>query len=89
MFALMLSDDTIATLEQHATACDEARAALEDALDDAEQAGSLDDAVAVFAREAATGSLRFVDAEENGVDSVTDLSRPASVIVSRDGGAIL
>lgn len=40
----MLSDATIASLEEHAAACDEARAALEDALDAAEQAGSLDEA---------------------------------------------
>ena len=37
----MLSDDTIATLEQHAAACDAARAALEDALDTAEQTGEI------------------------------------------------
>lgn len=40
----MLSDDTIATLERHAAACDDARAALEDALDEAERAGTLDTA---------------------------------------------
>ena len=38
----MLSDDTIATLEQHVDACNAACAALEDALDDAEAAATTD-----------------------------------------------
>jgi hypothetical protein len=40
----MLSDEVVNELEQHVQACDEARSALEDALDRAASAGSQDDA---------------------------------------------
>jgi hypothetical protein len=62
----MLSDDTIATLEHHATACDAARSALEAALDDAEEAGSLGDdtlrPVAVALKEWRDAQQAFMDA---------------------------
>lgn len=62
----MLSDNTIATLERHAVACDDARATLENALDTAEQAGTLDEdtlrPVAVALRDWRDAQQAFMDA---------------------------
>jgi hypothetical protein len=69
----MLSDDTIATLEQHATACDEARSALEAALDDAEQAGALDDDVL---HPVAVALADWRDAQQAFMDAVEQSEAP-------------
>jgi len=47
-------------------------------------AGALDDAVAVFSRDGATGRLTFVEIQMNGVGSVAGLDYPAAVMVSPD-----
>ena len=47
--------------------------------------GSLDDAVAVFSRDAATGALTFVEAQFDGVGGVDGLNFVTSVAVSPDG----
>jgi DNA-binding beta-propeller fold protein YncE len=48
-------------------------------------AGPGDDAVAAFARDAASGALQFVEAERDGVGGVDGLDSAASVAVSGDG----
>ena len=48
-------------------------------------AGSLDNAVAVFARDAATGKLSFIEVQREGVNGVTGLSRARALTVSPDG----
>ena len=47
--------------------------------------GDSDDAVAVFSRNSATGSLTFVEVHKDGVDGVDGLSGASSVTVSPDG----
>ncbi|NBB74296.1 MAG: hypothetical protein GVY35_11535 [Bacteroidetes bacterium] len=69
----MLSDDTIATLEQHAAACDAARAALEDALDTAEQSGALDDDTL---RPVAAALKEWRDAQQGFMDAVAASEAP-------------
>lgn len=69
----MLSDDTIAALEQHATACDEARAALEEALDAAERAGTLDDNTL---RPVAKALKTWRDAQQAFMDAVERSEAP-------------
>jgi 6-phosphogluconolactonase (cycloisomerase 2 family) len=44
-----------------------------------------DDAVAVFDRDSATGQLRFVEVQKNGVGTVTGLDGARSATVSPDG----
>lgn len=58
-------------------------------------ASAASDAVAVFARDATTGRLRFLEAEVDGVDDATDaggapvaLDQPAAIVVSPDGGQV-
>jgi 6-phosphogluconolactonase (cycloisomerase 2 family) len=48
-------------------------------------AGSTDNAVAVFSRDATTGSLSFVEAQKNGVAGVNGLTGASGVAVSPDG----
>ncbi|MEM7049881.1 MAG: beta-propeller fold lactonase family protein [Acidobacteriota bacterium] len=47
-------------------------------------AGQDDQALAVFAREATTGSLTFLEARVDGSDGVSGLTQPYSVAVTRD-----
>ena len=47
--------------------------------------GSRDDAVAVFRRDAATGTLSFVEAQKNGVAGVEGLTFARAVALSPDG----
>jgi len=47
--------------------------------------GSTDNAVAVFSRDATTGSLSFVEAQKNGVAGVHGLTEASGVAVSPDG----
>src|SRR5262245_52514819 len=47
--------------------------------------GAGDDAIAVFARDAATGALEFVEQQKNGVAGVQGLSVPEGLVVSPDG----
>src|SRR2546425_1226961 len=48
-------------------------------------AGSLDDAVAVFGRDATTGKLTFVEAQREGANGVTGLAGARAVTLSPDG----
>jgi len=47
--------------------------------------GNLDNAVAVFARDATTGALTFAEVQRNGIGGVDGLDRANSVAVSPDG----
>jgi len=47
-----------------------------------------DDAIAVFARDAGTGELAFVEFEQDGVAGVDGLGAAAAVVVSPDGGHV-
>jgi 6-phosphogluconolactonase (cycloisomerase 2 family) len=47
--------------------------------------GDADDAVAVFARDAGTGALDFVEAERDGVGGVDGIDGPLALAVSGDG----
>jgi len=69
----MLSDDTIATLDRHAAACDEARAALEAALGDAAQAGTLDEETL---RPVAHALADWRDAQQAFMDAVAQSEAP-------------
>jgi 6-phosphogluconolactonase (cycloisomerase 2 family) len=51
-------------------------------------AGGTDDAVAVFSRDVATGTLTFVDMEQDGIDGVDGLDGAHSVAISPDGGHV-
>jgi 6-phosphogluconolactonase (cycloisomerase 2 family) len=51
-------------------------------------AGAADDAVAVFARNGATGALTFVEAQQNGVGGVAGLRGAFSVATSPDGAHV-
>jgi 6-phosphogluconolactonase (cycloisomerase 2 family) len=51
-------------------------------------AGLLDNAVAVFSRDAGTGELTFVEAEFDGAGGVNGLAGANSVAVSPDGGHV-
>ncbi len=51
-------------------------------------AGYSDDAVAVFARDAATGQLSFIEAVKDGVGGVDGLNGAQSVTVSGDGAHV-
>jgi cysteine-rich repeat protein len=48
-------------------------------------AGTQDDSVAVFARDAASGALSFVELKRDQTDDVTGLAGPTAVAVSPDG----
>lgn len=48
-------------------------------------AGLNDDAIAVFARDGATGALDFVEFERSGVGGVTSFDGPSGIAVSPDG----
>src|SRR5437667_393486 len=48
-------------------------------------AGSLDDAVAVFGRDATTGKLTFVEAQREGANGITGLAGARAVTLSPDG----
>ena len=48
-------------------------------------AGSLDNAVTVFARDAQSGKLAFIEVQQEGVNGVTGLLRARAVTVSPDG----
>jgi len=50
--------------------------------------GGSDNAVAVFSRQAATGALRFVEAQRNTIAGVAGLAGGASVAVSSDGANV-
>ncbi len=50
--------------------------------------GSHDDAVAVFARDATTGALTFIEAEKNGIGGVEGLKLARSVAISPDGSNV-
>ncbi len=50
--------------------------------------GSSENAVAVFARDAGTGGLTFVEAEKNGVGGVEHLIGAAGIAVAPDGGHV-
>lgn len=52
-------------------------------------AGSNDDGLAVFARDAATGSLTFLQAFHEGVGGVDGINGPADVAVTPDGTHVL
>jgi 6-phosphogluconolactonase (cycloisomerase 2 family) len=47
--------------------------------------GEADDAVAVFARDAGTGALSFVEAERDGVGGVDGIDGPLALAISDDG----
>jgi 6-phosphogluconolactonase (cycloisomerase 2 family) len=47
--------------------------------------GEADDAVAVFARDAGTGALTFVEAERDGVGGVDGIDGPLALAISDDG----
>src|SRR6185295_8185543 len=51
-------------------------------------AGSLDDAVAVFSRNASTGKLTFVEFKKDGVGGVDGLARARGIAVSPDGRTV-
>src|SRR5439155_884242 len=51
-------------------------------------AGSLDNAVAVFTRDAGSGKLTFVEAQEEGQNGVVGLTRARAVAVSPDGANV-
>jgi len=51
-------------------------------------AGRADDAIAVFARDPATGALTFVEQEKDGVGGVDGLDLVGAVAVSPDGGNV-
>jgi 6-phosphogluconolactonase (cycloisomerase 2 family) len=51
-------------------------------------AGELDDAVAVFRRDPATGLLTWLHRRRDGLGGVTGLDRVTAVAVSRDGGYV-
>jgi poly(3-hydroxybutyrate) depolymerase/6-phosphogluconolactonase (cycloisomerase 2 family) len=50
--------------------------------------GYTDDAVVVFARDAATGKLGFVETQRNGMGAVNGLGGPTAVAVSPDGANV-
>jgi 6-phosphogluconolactonase (cycloisomerase 2 family) len=50
--------------------------------------GSTDDAVAVFARDAATGALTFVELARNGVGGVAGLDEPSQLVVAPDDASV-
>src|SRR5262245_3928000 len=50
--------------------------------------GAADNAIAIFARDAATGALAFVEQVKNGVDGVQGLSIPEDLVVSPDGSNV-
>jgi 6-phosphogluconolactonase (cycloisomerase 2 family) len=50
--------------------------------------GSTDDAVALFARDASTGALTFIESQKNGVNGVDGLKFARSVAVSPDGSFV-
>src|SRR5262249_37926604 len=50
--------------------------------------GALDDAVAVFSRNAGTGALTFVEVKKDGVGGVDGLKSASSVVVSPDGAHV-
>mgnify|MGYP006270093095 FL=1 len=81
-----LSDDTLAALESHVETCDDARDALEDALDAAEAQGLSDDTlrdVADALRTWRSAQQQFMDAV--AASEVTDLSM-ASLLLKNDTG---
>src|SRR5262245_2596755 len=47
--------------------------------------GSGDDAIVVFARDAATGALQLIEQHKNGVNGVQGLNLPEGLVVSPDG----
>ncbi len=51
-------------------------------------ASQVDDAVAVFARDAETGALTFVEDQRDGVDGVNGLDVAVDVAVSADGASV-
>jgi 6-phosphogluconolactonase (cycloisomerase 2 family) len=51
-------------------------------------AGNTDNALAVFARDATTGKLTFIEAKINGSDGVTGLGGASSVAISPDGTSV-
>ena len=51
-------------------------------------AGSLDNAVAAFTRDAGSGKLTFVEAQEEGQNGVVGLTRARAVAVSPDGANV-
>ncbi len=50
--------------------------------------GEHDDAVAVFGRDAVTGTLTFVEVQRDGVGGVTGIHRPSAVALSPDGASV-
>lgn len=50
--------------------------------------GEHDDAVATFARNAASGTLAFVGVRRDGVGGVAGIGRPSAVTVSADGASV-
>lgn len=81
-----LSEDTLATLEEHAEACDDARKALDDALSHAEAAGLSDAAV----RDVADAIQKWQTAQEGFMDAVahsevTDVSTASLLLKSTTG----
>lgn len=50
--------------------------------------GSTDDAVAVFARDGATGALTFVERERNGLGGVVGLDEPLQLLVGPDDRSV-
>src|SRR5439155_1462915 len=50
--------------------------------------GSLDNAVAVFTRDAGSGKLTFVEAQEEGQNGVVGLTRARAIAVSPDGANV-
>jgi 6-phosphogluconolactonase (cycloisomerase 2 family) len=51
-------------------------------------AGQIDDALAVFSRDPATGLLTFLQVMRDGVAGVSGLAAPSSVVVSPDGNHV-
>jgi 6-phosphogluconolactonase (cycloisomerase 2 family) len=51
-------------------------------------AGETDDGVAVFARDAGTGALTFVEAERDGVGGVDGIDAPLALAISADGAHV-
>lgn len=51
-------------------------------------AGAEDNSVAVFARDAASGTLSFLQRLRNGVDGLSGLDRPMSITASADGSQV-
>jgi 6-phosphogluconolactonase (cycloisomerase 2 family) len=50
--------------------------------------GAFDDAVAVFARNAGTGALTFVEVQREGVGGVTGITLAGTIVVSLDGSHV-